>query len=707
MSEEYRKWLNLSDSERKQYLEPRYCKDDYKNSSASQLLEVENYVDIKESTHSITSSSITQKRYNSYDYGIVTPAKDQRSTNSCWAFASLSTVETSAIMDGLSGVALSPKHVEYMVTRNAFLDRTNDMGFDRELDAGGNPYFAASYFFRHDGPILEQSMPFTKTHSKINSIYLPDDEAYYDIGSYRSEYYETASSCSISQISTVKNYILEHGSVAASVYYSDIYLNKGLYYNYYSAIESRSSNHAITIVGWDDTISASNFKNAKNDGAWIVKNSWGIDWGNNGTFYVSYDDIRICGSLTVFYDVRKNTYDNTYYASDTLANVSFPMNGGYVYTKAKFEKKGSSDEYLDKVSVEVNEGNSYNIYVTTNADSNADWIEVDSGYATVNSVVTARFEPIKITGTYYVIVKYSGGNFPAMCKTLFNDIHDKIDISTDTNYYTKNSKTSWKDMSTISERSLVSGCEPVIYAYTTNGFSGSPTFKIESLTGTSSKVYQYTDDYFKLNISSSNIISYQKFSFKVYNEANKDVSSYFEITNAIANGIVKIKPTSDALAGTYKIAVTYENKTLESEFTIHELISSSNYTIDQNYIIIGLKAEKKLDKDSFISNIDFNSNSYKLLSSSSTDITTSVDLIGTGMQLDINGKRFTIVVKGDVSGDGEILSNDTLLIKRHLVYLNRLNDAQVLAADVSGDGELLSNDSLLIARFLIGARDSL
>jgi hypothetical protein len=49
--------------------------------------------------------------------------------------------------------------------------------------------------------------------------------------------------------------------------------------NYYDA------NHMVCLVGWDDSIYS---PRTGNNGAWIVKNSWGTDWGNDGYFYMCY-----------------------------------------------------------------------------------------------------------------------------------------------------------------------------------------------------------------------------------------------------------------------------------------------------------------------------------------------------------------------------------------------------------------------------------
>jgi len=74
--------------------------------------------------------------------------------------------------------------------------------------------------------------------------------------------------------------------------------------------EQKTGNHAVCVVGWDDTFPAANFgekHQPPGDGAWIVKNSWGEDWGTNGYFYLSYYDMSL-GSIQTFEYV--NNADN-------------------------------------------------------------------------------------------------------------------------------------------------------------------------------------------------------------------------------------------------------------------------------------------------------------------------------------------------------------------------------------------------------------
>ncbi len=89
---------------------------------------------------------------------------------------------------------------------------------------------------------------------------------------------------------TVKSYIQKYGGVLATlegdVQWSDY--KGGIYHK-----EKYTGNlHAVTIIGWDDNYSKDNFvyEKPENDGAWLILNTWGTSWGNNGTGWVSYED---------------------------------------------------------------------------------------------------------------------------------------------------------------------------------------------------------------------------------------------------------------------------------------------------------------------------------------------------------------------------------------------------------------------------------
>ncbi|MBR3954821.1 MAG: leucine-rich repeat protein [Clostridia bacterium] len=70
-----------------------------------------------------------------------------------------------------------------------------------------------------------------------------------------------------------------------------------------------------------------------------------------------------------------------------------------------------------------------------------------------------------------------------------------------------------------------------------------------------------------------------------------------------------------------------------------------------------------------------------------------------------DGTEHTIVLMGDLHGDGEILANDARTALRNSVGLDNLNDAQLKAADVNGDGVVNSSDARSILRASVGLDD--
>lgn len=63
---------------------------------------------------------------------------------------------------------------------------------------------------------------------------------------------------------------------------------------------THETNHAVLIVGWDDNWSKTRFKHQpKSNGAWLVRNSWGDAWWDNGYFWVSYEDMTLAPQMTI------------------------------------------------------------------------------------------------------------------------------------------------------------------------------------------------------------------------------------------------------------------------------------------------------------------------------------------------------------------------------------------------------------------------
>ena len=76
-------------------------------------------------------------------------------------------------------------------------------------------------------------------------------------------------------------------------------------------------------------------------------------------------------------------------------------------------------------------------------------------------------------------------------------------------------------------------------------------------------------------------------------------------------------------------------------------------------------------------------------------------VFGTGAKLAIDDKEYTVVMLGDVSGDGEVKSKDYMMIKNYIMGTLKLNDTEKLAADLSKDGEIKSKDYMMIKNHIM------
>jgi autotransporter-associated beta strand protein len=94
---------------------------------------------------------------------------------------------------------------------------------------------------------------------------------------------------------------------AARDYYKKLIQNYGvLKINYYAELSSAAKepvkeqdiltshfvniNHAVSLVGWDDNYTILDKQGVTHTGAWLLRNSWGTNYGDAGYYYLSYDD---------------------------------------------------------------------------------------------------------------------------------------------------------------------------------------------------------------------------------------------------------------------------------------------------------------------------------------------------------------------------------------------------------------------------------
>ena len=137
--------------------------------------------------------------------------------------------------------------------------------------------------------------------------------------------------------------------------------------SYYYDGALASSNHAVAIVGWNDSYSKSNFATTPaGDGAFIVRNSWGTGWGDGGYFYASYYDTVIGRNNWVFVLGTGTPVDTYNYGYDDLGWVSslgFGSStawGANVFTL----NAGSASEVIDRVGFyATGSGTSYTVRI--------------------------------------------------------------------------------------------------------------------------------------------------------------------------------------------------------------------------------------------------------------------------------------------------------------------------------------------------------
>ncbi len=281
-------------------------------------------------------------RYDLRELGQVTPVKNQGSGGNCWAFAIISALESSILKATGISYDLSEDNPKNLM---AFY---SEYGWAMETNVGGYLRQGYAYLTSWLGPVNESDdgynyksflSPLLHSFFHVQNIIFLERKNYTDNDE-------------------VKRAIMNYGAVGTSIYMTSTI------YQYYTG--TSQNNHAVTLVGWDDSLE---FNGAPGPGGWIAKNSWGPNSLDHGYFYVSYYDVSCLKPETSdkpFAIILNDTirYDKNYQYDIPGETDYFYNTTSTVWYKTKFTS--TDDEYLAAVSTYFNKKTNWDLKVYVN-----------------------------------------------------------------------------------------------------------------------------------------------------------------------------------------------------------------------------------------------------------------------------------------------------------------------------------------------------
>ncbi len=194
--------------------------------------------------------------YDAMALGYVTPVRNQGSCGSCWIFAAIADLESDvSIVEGSNQSDFSEQEAGDCNIWNHFCN-------------GGDSLMSTNYLTKW-GAANESCHPYQGSETTCQNCSI-----LWNVDNWR----RITGSNGESQIEEIKTAILNYGPVYSTIYAGDsgfLAYDSGVY-EYWGTEEP---NHAIQIIGWDDSL-----EHSRGSGAWLIKNSWGTSWGAHGPY---------------------------------------------------------------------------------------------------------------------------------------------------------------------------------------------------------------------------------------------------------------------------------------------------------------------------------------------------------------------------------------------------------------------------------------
>jgi len=264
---------------------------------------------LKQQTVALAGASAFPTSYDLRALGKVSPVEDQGSCGSCWTFATYGSLESYLLPAQLS--SFSENNLK------------NEHGFDTPCCNGGDMVMSTAYLARwggtmQSGPVATACDPYTASCSDTTSCSVQEH--------VQNVYFLPLKQSPMDNNNAIKSALMTYGGVYSAFDWLGDMRAQTTYWNpstaaYYDST-TQGGNHAVTIVGWDDSFPATSFSTAPpGNGAWICKNSWGTSWGQSGYFYISYYDLNMGSTENAVFSAEPVTNYAANYQYDPLGWV--------------------------------------------------------------------------------------------------------------------------------------------------------------------------------------------------------------------------------------------------------------------------------------------------------------------------------------------------------------------------------------------------
>jgi C1A family cysteine protease len=248
----------------------------------------------------------------------VTPVRSQGQYGTCWIMAATGSLESSVLR--LEGLPLD-------FSEN---NLANHMASRLRYEGYAPSEIAAAYYARWEGPVLERSDPYP--HPSDSPDYLRAVRHVQEVLFLPERQPGTADNAA------VKWAVSTYGGVDAAIDFdskAEYKFWNGETNAYFNGVRSELDHHVVC-VGWDDAYPAKNFATRPpGDGAFLIKNSWGTDWGlrdpgSEGYFWISYYDVSFGKAIAVFDGIEPVGARDAIYQYDALGRSAWTDAAGHV-----------------------------------------------------------------------------------------------------------------------------------------------------------------------------------------------------------------------------------------------------------------------------------------------------------------------------------------------------------------------------------------